>query len=86
MTTKIQSPKERYGLNIRPLPLATQEAFRRQAAARGMTQATYFQALMSFSERVRVVYEVDPGTTTGDDMLNDILDEFDRLGLKRVVT
>lgn len=80
-----QTPKERYGLNVRPLPLATQQAFRRQAAARGMTQATYFIALMEFAEYCRPVFagESDHRTLTG--IAADVAVEFERLGLARVV-
>lgn len=86
MTARIQSPKERYGLNIRPLPLATQEAFRRQAAARGMRQATYFIALMEFAEYCRPILAGEGGQQTLIAIAGDIAIEFERLGLKRVVT
>lgn len=85
MTPAVQSPKERAGLNVRPLPLDVQTAFRRQAAARGMTQATYFIALMEFADYCRPILAGEGADRTMVAIAGDIALEFELLGLARIV-
>lgn len=53
MAISVKTPRERAGIVVRPLRLDVLDRFRAGAAARHMTQAQHFEALLDLADDLR---------------------------------